>query len=131
MDNRFEAPDLGIQHALPVRCQRKVTAPLVVFVGGRSLVRLHDQIELFELAQLSVQRRRPEPHLAVGSLQHFLHDAVAVARTIRHRQQEVEHLGFERQQRIDGSQLVRHGAMASRVSSLHGGSIRMIYRCGI
>ena len=51
MDNGFEAPNLGIQHALPVRCERKVPAPLVVFVGGRSFVRLHNQIELFELTK--------------------------------------------------------------------------------
>ena len=106
---RFEAPNLGVQHALPVRGERKVPAPLVVFVGGRSFIRLHDQIELFEFAKQSVQRRGPEPHLAVGSLQDFLHDAVAMARSICHRQQNVEHLGFERQQRIDASQRVGHG----------------------
>ena len=37
MDNRFEAPHLGIQHALAVRRQREVPAPLVVFIGGRAV----------------------------------------------------------------------------------------------
>ena len=37
LDNRLEAPDVGIEHALAERCQRKVAAPFVVFVGGGSL----------------------------------------------------------------------------------------------
>ena len=108
MDNRFEAPHLGIQHALAVRREREVAAPLVVFVGGRPVVRLHDEIGLLELAKQSVQRRGPEAHLAVRALGHLLHDAVAMPRSIGHRQQNVEHLRLERQQPIDASQLVRH-----------------------
>jgi hypothetical protein len=41
IDNGFEAPDLGIQHALPVWGELKVPTPLVVFIGGRSFIRLH------------------------------------------------------------------------------------------
>ncbi len=48
MDNRFEAPNLGIQHTLPVRREREVPTPLVVFIGGRSVVRLHNKIGLLE-----------------------------------------------------------------------------------
>ncbi len=94
MDDRFEAPNVGIQHALAVRRQRKVPAPLVVFVGGGSFVRFDDQIQLLELSKQSVQPGGPEPHLAAGPLQDFLHDAVTMPGPIGHRQQDVEDLGF-------------------------------------
>jgi len=109
MDNGFETTNLGVQHAFPVRGECKVATPLVVFVGGRPLIRLHDQIDLFEFPQQSVQRRRPETNLAVGSLGDLLHDAVAMPGSVCDRQQDVENLGFERQQRLDASQPVRHG----------------------
>jgi hypothetical protein len=60
IDNRFETTNLGVQHAFPEWGERKIATPFVVFIGGRSFIRLHDQIDLFQFPQESVQRRRPE-----------------------------------------------------------------------
>ena len=115
IDDRFEAPDLGLEHALAERRERKVSAPLVVLAGGRPMVRLDDEIGLLELSKQSVQGRGPEAHLAVRPPGHFLHDAVAVPRSIGHRQQDVENLRLERQQPIDASQLIRHDVPAQYI----------------
>ena len=65
-DNRFEAPHLGIEHALAMRREREVAPPLVVFIGGGPRIGLDDEIALLEFAEQSVRGRGPEAHLAVG-----------------------------------------------------------------
>jgi hypothetical protein len=117
IDDGFEAPDLGVQDALPVRSQGEVPPPFIIVACGRPVIRFRDEVEFLELAQQPVQAGRPQAHLAAGSLEDFLHDAVAVTRSIGYRKQNVENLRLQGQQGLDRSGPVRHAAIYIPTSS--------------
>ena len=54
-------------------------------------VELTDESGFFHALQRAVDRARAHPHLLTGGLFDRLHDGVAVPRTIRQREQDVEH----------------------------------------
>src|SRR5262249_21257961 len=75
-----------VLEALALGCQDAAAQPgeaIVAAAGGiqprrRALGRFFDQILMHEALERAVERRRPEPYLAVRAVEDLLHDSVAV-----------------------------------------------------
>jgi hypothetical protein len=89
-----------------VGSQGEVPPPFIIVACGRPVIRFLDEVEFLELAQQPVQAGRPQAHLAAGPLEDFLHDAVAVTRSVGYRKQNMENLRLQGQQGLDRSRLV-------------------------
>ena len=100
---QYNSGEVNIYLACTVRGDRGAV------IVARALVRLHDQVEVFELAQGAIQGGRPDADMAVGAGGDLLHDGVAVTRAVGERQENMEDLRLQRQKMIDAARSVRHG----------------------
>src|SRR6266496_2342784 len=73
----------GCQHAPAERRQAVVAASRVIQLSGGPLAGFLDQFFLNQPLDGSIQCRRPQMNLSIGSLQDLLHDAVAMLVLLR------------------------------------------------
>jgi hypothetical protein len=97
-DQFLEAVAFSVEHAAAEAGEAVVAAAGVVELAGGAVAGFFDEALFDQALQGAVEGGGPEADFAGGAVKNFLHDAVAVLVIGGEREEDVEPVGFEREE---------------------------------